>query len=433
MSTTAKTAPDTILPERAPALAVPLRYFLFGLLNLAGLLGVAIWRAPLLAADYLHNPATLAVTHLFTLGFAGSVVTGAIIQMIPVLLHSHLFSEKLANWQLGVHALGTLLMVAGFLEFETIWTITGGSLVVTGAVLFFTNLGLTFRRAERWNWHGLFIAAAMLFYATTLIWGLVMAFNQRYGFLGEVEGAPLTAHLVLGLLGWFSMMIVGVGLKLVPMFAPGKSLPAPVVAAAGASLVAGVLLLLGGLWWGPVLLWTGYLLTAAALLGYAGLVGFTYLRRRPGPLDFSIRFTLTAGALLALPVLALPLLGRYGKAGLVMLYALGFIGATILGMLLRIIPFMVWLHRFRNRTHKLEKIPFLHELFDRRLGWTAYLTWFPAAALVSLGIGFRQAAVITVGALVGLVGLGAFALALRQMLHHVPPGTPPLFPGKPAR
>ncbi|HLN65626.1 MAG TPA: hypothetical protein VK464_29215 [Symbiobacteriaceae bacterium] len=424
---------DTILPERAPALGVPLRYFLLGLLYLAGLLLTAIWKAPLLAADYLHNPATLAVTHLFTLGFAGTIVTGAITQMIPVLLHSHLFSERLANGQLAVHGLGVLLMVAGFLQFQTAWVITGGSLVVTGAVLFFLNLGLTFRRAERWNWHGLHIVFAMLYYVATLSWGLVMAFNQRYGFLGEVEGATLTAHLVLGLLGWFSLMIIGVGLKLVPMFAPGKALPAPIVAAAGGSLALGALLTLFGLWYGPVLRWTGLLLTAAALLAYAGLTFYTYLHRRSGPLDFSIRFSLTAAAVMLLPLVGLLLAGREGRAALVMLFALGFIGGTIMGMLLRIIPFMVWLHRFRNRTHKLEKIPFLHELFQPRYGWIAYLTWFPGVALMALGLYVSLGALIVVGALLGLAALGAFAIAVRQILHHVPPGTPPLFPGKPAK
>ncbi|HYG59833.1 MAG TPA: hypothetical protein VD902_17350, partial [Symbiobacteriaceae bacterium] len=84
------TRTDTILPERAPTLGVALRFFGAGLGFLTVLLFVAIWKAPLLRADYLHNPATLAVTHLFTLGLGGSVVTGALYQMLPVLLHSRL-------------------------------------------------------------------------------------------------------------------------------------------------------------------------------------------------------------------------------------------------------------------------------------------------------------------------------------------------------
>jgi hypothetical protein len=268
--------------------------------------------------------------------------------------------------------------------------------------------------------------------ASASMTGLVLALNQKYGFLGEVEGAPLTGHLTLGLLGWFSLMIVSAGLKLLPMFAPAKVLPARLVAATGAGLTVGVLLILAGLWLGRFLEWLGALLVAAALVAYVAQIGYAYLRRRTGPLDFSVRFGVTSGFVMLLPVAILPWASRQGQAGLVFLFGLGFVGGTILGMLLRIIPFMVWLHRFRNRTHKLEKIPFLHELFQRRLGWVGYLTWFPAAGLMAAGIGFASPPLVEIGAVAGLAGLGAYAAAVRQIIHHVKPGTPPLFPG-PAR
>lgn len=430
MSTPTKIGPDTISPERAPALGVPLRWFLTALAFLAMLLAFALWKAPLLAADYLHNPATLAVTHLFTLGFGGSVVTGALYQMVPVLLYSKLYNERLSDVHLAVHGAGALLMVVGFYYAQTWFVIVGGSLVVIGSLLFLLNLGLTFRRAERWNWHGAFMAAAVIYYLSTLTWGLVMALNQRYGFLGEVEGAPLSGHLTLGLLGWFSLMIVAVGLKLVPMFAPAKSLPAPFVAATAGSLAAAVPVMLAGLWLGPVVLWIGGVLAFGGLAGYAGLSAYSYLHRRSGPLDFSIRFSLTAAGCMLLAVLLFPWAGRDFRAGLVFFYAFGFIGGTILGMLLRILPFVVWLHRFRNRTHKQEKIPFLHELFNRRLGWVALLAWFPGAACMAAGVAMATPLLVTAGALLGAVALVGFVLAVRQVLHHVKPGTPALFPGQ---
>jgi len=424
-----KIGPDTIIPERAPRLWVPLRFFLAGLASLGALLWIAISRAPLLASDYLHNIATLAVTHLFTLGLGGFVVMGALYQMAPVLLYSHLFSERMADVHFGVHAIGLTLMVVGFLGFNTVLISTGGGLVLTGAVLFVINLGITLRRAERWNWHGAFMPVSVLSFLSTLTWGFILALNQRYNLFGEVEGAALNGHLTLGFLGWFSLMIVNVGLKLFPMFAPAKVLPARPVAVTAGSLAAGVLAMLAGLWLGRPLLWIGMVLAAASLLSYVVLISITYLHRRTGPLDFSIRFSLTAAYLMIPAVLALPWANREWRAGLVFLFGLGFVGGTILGMLLRIIPFMVWLHRFRNRTHKLEKIPFLHELFQPRLAWTAYLTWFPAAVLISLGVAVELGALIAAGGVTGLVGLAAYAWAVRQVLHHTRPGTPPLFPG----
>ncbi|MGE5674764.1 MAG: hypothetical protein ACM3XM_12985 [Mycobacterium leprae] len=425
-----KGAPDTISPERAPHLFVPLRWFLLGLFYLLTLLLVSIWKAPMLAADYLHNPATLAVTHLFTLGFGGSVVTGAIYQLVPVMLYSRLRSERLANWHLVLHGAGVAAMVTGFLLFQPLWVASGGTAVLTGALLFVGNLIATFRAVERPNWHGNFVAGAIVFYLSTLIWGLIMAFNQRYGFWGEVEGAKLSFHLTLGLLGWFGLMVVGVGMKLIPMFAPGKSLPVWLVTAVGGGYTGGVLLMLAGLFWRAPVLWTGIGFVGLALLGYSGAVVYSLIRRRPGPLDLSVRYGVTAAVLLLLPLLLFFPAGRQLRAGLVFLFALGWIGSTMLGMLLRIIPFMVWLHRFRNRLTKTEKIPFLHETFQRHWGVIAYYTWFPGITLMAAGIGFGVEWLITGGAVVTLLGMGAFGWAMRQVLHHIKPGTPALFPGK---
>lgn len=433
-----------IMPERAPTLGVPLRYFIAAGLYLIVMLLLAIYKAPMLVADYLHNPATLALTHLFTMGFAGSVVSGALYQITPVLLFSTLHSERLANLHLGLHVTGVAAMVWGFYHVATIWTITGGTLILTGAVLFGLNLYATFRKVERWNPHGALMALALLFYLTTLGWGMVMAFNQRFGFLSVVEGAPLGAHLTLGMVGWFGLMVVGVGLKLVPMFAPAAPVHARVVLAVGGSLVGGVLLtvlglvLPGGL---PLLgervlpfgwvLPLGLLLLAVGLLGYTGALVQTYRRRRSvsRPPDFSVRFALTAALLLPLPVLLLLGAGRGAQAGLVLLYALGFVGGTILGMLLRIVPFMVWLHRFRHRATKRERIPFLHEMFHYRLGWIAYLTWFPGVGLMAVGMAVGLGAVFAAGAVVALVGAVAVLLALGQVLGQVPLNAGPRYPG----
>jgi len=430
---------DPILPERAPYLWTPLRFMLAGPVSLAILMLIALQRAPMLATPYLHNPVTLAVTHLFTLGFGSTVVVGALYQMVPVLLHSRLASERAADLHWLIHLSGTAMMIHGFLRFTPNWVIAGGSLVLAGALLQAGNLIATFRRAEKWNWHGAFLPAAALSYLSVLSWGVVLAVNQKYGFMPRIEGIPLTGHLVLGFLGWFSLMIVAVGLKLVPMFAPGAPLPQEFTIAVGGSLLAGVLGMMGALAFSHmaavgarVLFSAGAVLAGGALLAYAAGTLQAYRRRRPGPLDFSVRFSLTAALLLPVSVLLLPLVGGQPRAGVVMFFALSFIGGTILGMLLRIIPFMVWLHRFRHRIHRQERVPFLHEMFHPRWGCISYVAWFPGAALLALGLGLRQAWLIYVGACVCLVALGGFAAAVGEVLTQVKPGSPPRYPGRKA-
>lgn len=426
---------DAILPERAPSLGVPVRFFAVGLLFLAALLLLILGKAPMLVQEYLHNPVTLAATHLFTLGFGGSIASGALYQLLPVLLHSRLYSESLTIVHLVLHGIGVTLMALGFYNFRTLWTASGGILVTLGAVLFIMNIALTLRRAERWNWHGVFLGTAVGFYAVTLSWGLVLAFNQRFGFLGEVEGASLGSHLVLGFGGWFTLLIFAVGLKLIPMFEPSRALPPLLVSSTCGAMAVGVLLMIAGLVAGNrPLQWMAVLMMSAASMAYATGLTFAHLRRRSSPLDHSVRFALTAAGALVISTLATVagFAGRWEyrglQAGLLLFFALAWVGGNILGMLLRIVPFVVWLHRFRHRA-KQERIPFLHEMFRHDLGRFAHVAWFAGVLTLTMGLVFGVSWPVQVGAGVCLTALAAHAAALGETLAHARPGTPPRHPG----
>jgi len=126
----------TILTERAPALATPLRLFLLGVTSLFALLGISIWKAPLLALDYVRNSATVSVTHLFTLGFGGLILSGALYQLTPVVLHSQSPRVTMVNLHLALQSIGLAGLVIGFLQSESLWLIGGGSLIVIGGAIF---------------------------------------------------------------------------------------------------------------------------------------------------------------------------------------------------------------------------------------------------------------------------------------------------------
>lgn len=428
--------PEVILPERAPRLWVPLRFMLAGLGFLAALLLFALFQAPDLAADYRMNPAVLTATHLFTLGFAGMITSGALYQMVPVLLHQNLWSERLADLHLAIQGVGAATLSYGFFNQQTGPIITGGTLVVVGALLLLLNLFRTARAAPRRNLHAGFMGAALLFYLITISWGLLLATNQRYGFLIGFEQVSLPTHLLLGLGGWFSLLIFGVALKLVPMFAPSRPLPTRVRMAVGGSAAVGITVTLIGLWTSAGLLSLGIVIMALATLAYTGALWYSFAVRRSGPLDFSVRFALLASLFLVGTVAAgvggwvSQGLNRSQQAGLVWLFALAWIGGTIIGMLLRILPFMVWLHRFRHRLDRQERIPFLHELFHPALGWCAFHGWFVGAGLLALGVGTFSPGHIQLGAGIGALGAVAFGAAVFQTLRQIPPGTPPRYPGR---
>lgn len=172
----------------------------------------------------------------------------------------------------------------------------------------------------------------------------------------------------------------------------------------------------------------------ASVLGYTGAVGYTIARRRGKALSISLVFAATAAtvvsviALISLAGLSGLWNSLYIQAGLACLFILGWIGGTILGMLLRILPFMVWLHRFRNRLHVQERIPFIHRMFDPVLGWVVYVSWFLGSGVMAAGFARSEETAIAAGAVLCMIGLVTFGWAVGQVLRQVRPGAPALFP-----
>ena len=76
--------PAGLALERAPPIAVPLRFFLTAPLFLLAAGAVLVWSGPE-ALTWRGSPAALAATHFVTLGFMTMVMAGAMLQMLPVL------------------------------------------------------------------------------------------------------------------------------------------------------------------------------------------------------------------------------------------------------------------------------------------------------------------------------------------------------------
>lgn len=127
--------------------AVALRFLLSGAVALA-----AFWTALLLrpsaAVGYAAAPDTLALVHVLTLGVGTLVLVGAMHQLVPVLLATHLHAQ---GWGLATFlalSMASLAVVLGFaLGARPAWLAVGGTLAWLAVTLFVLNVGLTAARA----------------------------------------------------------------------------------------------------------------------------------------------------------------------------------------------------------------------------------------------------------------------------------------------
>lgn len=333
--------------ERSPPPALALRFFasapVFALLAGAALL----WQGgPAFATRW--SPALLAATHLITLGVLTMVMSGAIMQLLPVVAGVDLAWRRLSAS--AMHALlciGTLLLAAAFWWSQPLLFALALTPLVLALAWLLAACGAGLWRARAGPASAMLSGMRMALGSLlpTLGLGAALALAVKWP-LGLPLAALADLHVLWGLLGWVGLLLVAVAYQVIPMFQVTPLYPAALTRALGPSLL---LLLLGG--------------SAARLAGHSSmaplhlllLAGFALFalttlallarRKRPAP-DATTRFwRLSMASLLACAALWYAPLGPDARALLLgVLFLLGFAYSAVLGMLYKIVPFLLWHH-----------------------------------------------------------------------------------------
>ena len=411
---------------RAPAVTLPLRYLVAAAIAFLVATGGVPWLATELAGHYYH-PRILALTHTVALGWITLAIVGASYQLIPIVLERPLWSERLARWQFLVLAAGIVGMVAHFYIGHWAGLPWAAGVVGLGVALHLVNVTLTVRGVGRWGFTPWLVAGAHVGLGLTVLFGLGLALSPAWRLWSWDALAAVHAHLHLALLGWVAPMVIGVAARVVPMFllAPEPGGRLGLVQLGGLGL--GVPAVVVGLLAVPALLLPGALLLAAALAAHAVWVGAMVRRRKRPALDWGLRFVLT-GTVFLLPATAMGLALALGwlsgpRAALayVVLAFGGWVSLSIVGMMLKIVPFLTW-HRTYAPQAGRGPVPTLAQLGWPAAEGTAYAfltggTVVLAAAVATGSPAWARAA----GALLTLGAL-AFAATLGHVLSHLAPG-----------
>jgi cbb3-type cytochrome oxidase subunit 1 len=393
--------------DTAPALSLPLR-FIVGAVGGFVLLGVVLaFDAPALLGFY-YAPHVLTLTHLFTLVFASMVALGALYQLVPVVLRVPIADERLARLGFWPYAAGALTLALGFWSYTVPALIAGGTLVLLGVGVALVVLGRTLRSVPQLNLTGRYIISALVYFGLVVALGIIFVVNKRLAFWPIALLPSIAGHALLGGVGWLTLLIVGVSYKLVPMFALTHDVDERlgrinlVLFNLAVPSLALTLLLDGPVWL--------RLLLALALAAACGIYIYDMrriLRRRlRRKLDITLRAFRVALGYLALSALLGTLLaagvfdGRLPAGRGAMLYAWsgfgGWVGLTIIGMLHKIVPFLLWTHRYGARAGT-ERVPLVRELVDARRAEATYWLLNAGIPLVLVGMLFGLLWVTTAG------------------------------------
>jgi hypothetical protein len=223
------------------------------------------------------------------------------------------------------------------------------------------------------------------------------------------------------------MLIVGVSYKLIPMFtlsevqSQRRAMTSVVLLNVG--LIGSFITILIRSAWKPV--FAGLVVLALAVYGWE-LLAIVRARKR-GPLDWGVRSFLTAiallvplsavGLVLSWPSLPMTLFtgqleNAYGFLGLI-----GVVSFAIVGMLYKIIPFLVWFGTYSKHIGKL-RVPALAEMYSARLQMIGYWLYLAGLSVSIAGILQSSMPVVRWGAVLLAGAIGTLLLNIGVILSH---------------
>jgi len=394
--------------DQTPPLHIPLRFFLSG-----SVFGVFAGLLFAFSGDALASrwtPQMLAITHALTAGFMLQVMCGALLQVLPVVIGSGLprpaFTGGLIH---GAITLGCAALVGGFLTAAPALYATAG-LLLAGGLAPLVLLGMRKILSTSGNKEvrqGLFLALAALLVTASI--GAAMAWAR--GGWASVQALSLhDLHARWGLAGWGLLLLAGTAYQVVPMFQLTPAYPtwmrrwfAPALFGA---LMLGIL--------PAVPDWLTNLLPTIAAAVFAITTLQVQSRRKRARVDSTFHFwrlamvvTLLVSAMLVLtPWITAP---RFQIAiGILILH--GGFSSVMVGMLYKIVPFLVWLHL----TNKGCRAPLMNQIISE-----ARMTRHLLVHMLGLGAALASLWLGPLTVISGLLVAASYALLGTNLLQAV--------------
>lgn len=407
--------------NNAPDSSVVVPHFVFGAINLL-ILAVLIILAGENLFEAYFNSKIIAITHVAVLGWATMIVFGALYQLIPIVFETKLYSEKLAKFTFWISVLSILFLTYSF------WVGAFSTLLVYAAILMFisillfvVNVLLSYKNAALKNNSSKFIITAVFWLFITALLGTLIALNFRYNFFTEVHLHYLKIHATLGLVGWFLLLIIGVGSTLLPMFLISHQLNHKKLSFSYYLINSGLLGLIFNWFLFQIVFitWGSWFLIVLGILFFVSFIYDSYKKRMRKKLDVGMQYSMLAiGSVVAPVVISLIVLVGFNfefelLSRITTIYGFsiifGFITTLILGQTYKTLPFIIWLERYKNLVGKT-KTPLPRELYSEKIATIQFYMYFLFILAIPIGLLLSNNVIVQIG---------SYALLLVSILYNL--------------
>ena len=377
---------------------------------------------------YFH-PQVLAITHIMALGWGTMIILGASHQLVPVLIEGRLYSNGLAYASFILAAVGIPLLVYGFYFFNLGWPAKCGGIFINAAlVAYLINLAISMVKSKNENVHAVFVFTAALWLLLTTIIGLLLLYNFTATIFPKNSLHYLPLHAHFGIIGWFLLLVIGVGSRLIPLFLISKYNNTKLLWIIYGLVNGGLLLFL--------LLFifsnnTAYfLMPAIAIISAIAIFAYycfcSFQQRIRNKVDEQMKVSLLSVSMMVLPLIFLFIIIGWLMAGkanphLVLAYGFivfyGWITAIIFGMTFKTLPFIVWNKEYHLKAG-LGKTPNPKDLFSNRIFSMMAIVYLAGFSLFITGILLTSTLLLQIATLFLLLTAILYNWNVMKLLLH---------------
>lgn len=389
--------------DQVPPIEAPLRFFiaapLFGII--AGILMFFNDSSVLMGRFAVDS---IVIAHALTIGFLGFVMLGALTQLLPVLVNVKMpFVDFVSKYSFISLTFGLLFMLVGMLGNSTFFTFLASLGLGLGFFMMIASMAYALRGVTNFTPTIKAIITSLVFGTAIVIMGLYLLSSYILGDIDSLHIIIANVHSVWAVFGFAGILIIGVAFQVLPMFyiAPKfkRFCKKRVVWLITTGLVLWLLLsIFQEEWTLFAKSWISLFFWAFATAVLLKL----YKRRRPVR-DMTVWYWRAAGIFLTLGSF-LWIFDEYFKHEYIVMVAIliggGFIMSVMIGMMYKVIPFLIWFHL---NTKGYVKIPSVDEMIDTKLGYAQFITFM--ASLVGFIFAFYVPEMLQVSAISFIISM----------------------------
>ena len=353
--------------DQAPPISAPVRFFItapiFGLI--AGLL---IFFSDSSALMSRYSMESIVITHAMTIGFLGFIMLGALTQMLPVLVGAKMpkvaFVSKYSFYMLLV---GLIAMIIGMLQHDPILISISVAGLGGGFLMMLGSMAIALKGVNNFTPTVKAISTSIVFASLIVFMGLHLLASYISGDIKSSQIVIANIHSVWAVFGFAGILIIGVAFQVLPMFYVAPKFKSFCKKRVVWLITSGLLL-----WLLFSIFKEEYSLFAKSWIAiffwaFATTVWIKLSKRRRPISDVTVWYWRSASLFLTLGSF-LWIFDEYFKHEYIVMVAIliggGFIMSIMIGMIYKVIPFLVWFHL--NGLGYMS-IPTMNEMINKNL------------------------------------------------------------------